>query len=288
MRHKIIMLYWISLLIPFSIIAANKNDLHNKTKIFDVSELDKLELKIKVDVADFKIDKNSNPGEIKITASYDADEFSLTTDFDEKDEELQIDFDKDGFWDEWDGEKNDGITAELEIFLPNDIEIMLNIKVKVGEIDFNLGDLKISEFRCKNWVGEVSINFDEPNRIKMEYFDLNTKIGSTSLHKLGNARFMDADIDCGTGELDVDFTGSLLPTSVATLDLDIGETTVTLSEHVGIELVLSKFWFLSEVSVPEGFKKSGRRYYNRAYKKSSEGLHLKINQGIGSLDFKIR
>ncbi|MBN1349903.1 hypothetical protein JXJ21_10870 [candidate division KSB1 bacterium] len=283
MKHTLF--FGMCLICLLMISEARARRLETESKSFDVSRINLLELKIEIDVSTLLIEKHSKPGIIDVAAAYDEDKYTLDTEFDKADETLVIKFDREGFWEK---KQHREENADLEIFLPDAVEIELKISMKVGVAKMNLGGLKLAGVRCKNWIGEIDIAFDEPNHCKMEYFDLNNKIGSTKIKKLGNARFIDADINSGTGELEVDFRGALETPSKANLDLDIGETTVILPRDFGIELSFSKLWFLSEVSIPREFKESGRRYRNREFKKYSKGLRINVDQGIGSLDFDVR
>ena len=180
----------------------------------------------------------------------------------------------------------DGKKAEAIVSLPTEVAIDFFAKIKAGEIDFELGGLKIVDFTLHNWAGEVQVSFDEPNRAEMEVLEVDAKVGEVTLSKLGNAHFKEAEINGGIGELQVDFTGDKLRRSTARVDLDIGETTVVLPRDLGVKMAISKFLFLSQVSVPSGFYRSGRYYYSDNYEQAPEGLFLKITSGIGELRMK--
>jgi predicted membrane protein len=147
--------------------------------------------------------------------------------------------------------------------------------------------LSVQELDVTTWAGEVDIDFASPNKIEMSHLHINTKIGETNIHHLGNARFTEAEIDGGIGEMRLDFAGAMLDGARANIDLDIGETRLYLPDDLGVRLSLSKFAFLTDVRLPASYEKSGRYYYSRHYQRSARSLQLHVSQGIGAVQFRI-
>jgi predicted membrane protein len=146
-----------------------------------------------------------------------------------------------------------------------------------------LGGLRVADFAMSVTAGEVNLDFDEPNRLEMETLELRTRIGESKFRHLGNARFRDADINGGIGEMIIDFSGAMLASAVARVDLDIGETVIILPQEAGAKLSVSKFLFLSQIDIPFDFRKDGRYYYTDNYGKAGQDFQLRINSGIGEL-----
>lgn len=238
-----------------------------------------LHLKVDIDAAEVKISKCSRDDEAWVTIYYQEDEFRVDVDFDEERPLLDIKFDKKG----WMDSDNDDLEAKAVIELPTGVEIDLETKIKAGEIDFDLGGLGLVNFELTTWAGEVLVEFSEPNKSEMDYLEINTKIGETELIKLGNARFRDAEINGGIGEMKVDFRGELLPKAYAIVDLDIGETELVVPEDVGVKLSVSKFLFMTDINLPYRFEKSGRYYYSKNYREATNELILKVSPGLGEL-----
>ncbi|MBN1561982.1 hypothetical protein JW998_17145 [candidate division KSB1 bacterium] len=188
----------------------------------------------------------------------------------------------------WNKDEKDGENAPVIILeLPYGPEISLSAHIKAGETKFELGDLAIVDFELRHWAGETTVVFSEPNRALMRTFDVNVKIGEVSLMHLGNALFEEADINSGIGELDIDFSGKGLDRSMARIDLDIGETNITLPQEIGAKMKVSRFLFLSEVNYPHWFEKRGDYYYSENYKESEKSLYLMISTGIGELGISV-
>ncbi len=238
-----------------------------------------LHVNIDIDAAEVRLIRSSRSKEASLSIYYSADEFKIYEDYDQKRARLDIEFDKKG----WSNDNKD-LEAEFVLELPSDVEIDLEARIKAGEIENDLGGLSFVGLDLTTWAGEVQVEFSEPNKREMEYLKINTKVGETEIVRLGNARFKEAEINGGIGEMSVDFRGLISKEAVADVDLDIGETTLYLPDKdVGVKLSVSKFLFLSDVEVPHDFRKSGRHYYSRNYDEAKNALRLRVSPGLGEL-----
>ncbi|MFQ6112770.1 MAG: LiaF domain-containing protein [bacterium] len=274
----LVVLSFVFLLGPTSLLAQHR-DVEQFKERYHTPSGKVFHVKVDIDAAEVKIAKCPQEDEAWLTVYYTEDEFKVHEDFDEERSRLEIEFDKKG----WMDSDNDGLEASFELKLPYGVDIDLAANIKAGEVEIDLGGLAMVDFDLKTWAGEVRVEFSEPNKTEMEYLDINTKVGETELIKLGNARFKDAEINGGIGEMTIDFTGELLPEARASVDLDIGETNIILPEDVGVRLSVSKFLFMSEVNLPYRFKKSGRHYYSKNYDEAASKFALKVSPGLGEL-----
>jgi hypothetical protein len=236
-------------------------------------------LRLDVDAGEVRMSRGQSEDELRVHLRYSKKEFRHAFRFNERDNFLEIRFDKEGWFDH----KGDRMTAELEIELPRDATLRADCKIKAGEVDMQLGGLRLADFALSVTAGSVNIDFDQPNRVEMEALTLNTKIGESRFRQLGNARFRDADLNGGIGEMTIDFSGAMLSEAVARVDLDIGETVIILPQDTGTKLAVSKFLFLSHIDLPFNLHKEGRYYYTENYREDDRGFQLRISSGIGEL-----
>jgi len=235
-------------------------------------------LRLDVDAGEVRLSRGQSEDQLSVHLVYTKTQFRHAFRFNEQDNALEIRFDKDGWFDH-DGD----MTAELEIELPRDATLRADCRIKAGEIEMQLGGLRIADFALSVTAGEVNLDFDQPNRVEMESLELKTRIGESTFRRLGNARFRNADINGGIGEMTIDFSGAMLPTAVAQVDLDIGETVIALPHDAGAKLSVSKFLFLSQIDMPFDLRKEGRYYYTENYGKAGQEFQLRISSGIGEL-----
>jgi hypothetical protein len=236
-------------------------------------------LRLEVDAGEVRLSRGQSEDQAVVHLTYTKKQFRHAFRFNEQDNRLEIRFDKEGWFDH-DGGR---MTAQLEIELPRDATLRIDCKIKAGEVEMQLGGLRLAEFAMSVTAGEVNLDFDQANRVEMETLDLRTRIGESNFRRLGNARFRDADINGGIGEMTIDFSGEMLATAVAEVDLDIGETVVVLPRQTATKFSVSKFLFLSHIDVPFDFRKDGRYYYTDDYGKTGQNFQLRISTGIGEL-----
>ena len=253
-------------------------------KVFSVQTQEILFVSLKIDAGEIYVHKNEQPDQVFISVQYDEDSDEIDIEFDEPRNELFISIDRDKWFKSWDDHR----TPKIEVLLPFDVTIELSSKIKAGEIDFELGSLKLKEFQLHNFAGEVEVDFPKPNQVEMEFFDMNVKVGETTLRRLGNARFRKAKINGGIGELDIDFSGEGLKSCRAEIDLDIGETAIYLPRELGVRFDSSTFGFLTQSSIDYQFDKKGRFYFSENYESASRTMDISISSGIGELRVSYR
>ncbi len=247
---------------------------------------DDITVRLKIDGASVVVGKGDYKAACYFRVSYAKERCEANVRFDEERSELRIEVDIENI--SFFKNNSDGDYAGVYLGLPRDKKVHLYADVKAGEIDFELGDLNIRNFQLDNWAGEVTVGFDEPNRSRMELFDVSVRMGEMTLQTLGNARFEQADINGGVGELVVDFTGLRIERAMARIDLDVGETNLVLPSDIGIKLKVSKFLFLSSIDYPDWFRKRGTYFYSKNYTESEDSLYLIISSGIGELNIDMR
>lgn len=248
---------------------------------------DEFQLDLDIDGGKVKLDKNDSGDECHVYVEYHRKKCDCDVHFNEHRNRLEVTLDHD-----WsiknDKRKRDSDYAYVSIELPYEPKITLDAKIKAGEVDFELGGIHLQDCELRNWAGEITLNFDEPNRTKLLNFDVNVKVGELSMYNLGNANFQEADINGGIGEMTLDFRGETIDYTTAYIDLDIGETTIIVPEEIGVKMKVSKFLFLSNVDYPNWFDRRGKYYYSENYNENEKNLYLVISTGIGELKIRVK
>lgn len=276
--------FWTALMLCASaglVLAQEKNkpapgyeDLDNDFKIDTGSTF---RMRVEVDAGKVRVSRGHSKDRVKARLFYDREEYEHTFRYNEKRNALEIILDKT----RWIGKHDNHEAGELDLELPTGGDMDLDFKIKAGEIEMQLGGLSLADFSLETIAGEVNLDFDEPNQREMTNLFLNTKIGESNFRRLGNARFRNAEIDGGIGQLTIDFSGDLLKDAIADVDLDIGETTIVLPRESGTRLSISKFMFLSHFEPPRDLRKDGRYYYSQNYDDAKQNFQLSISAGIG-------
>lgn len=246
-------------------------------RTYSVERLQSLRVVVRIDAGEVRFEASAT-GEARVTAIYTEDAFAAYSDFDADEGEWRVDLEKKS----WvkDSKNNE---SRLILELPTGVAVSLEADIKAGEVDLDFGGLSTEGLDLTTWAGEVRVDFSEANRVPMHELQINTKIGETRIHNLGNARFREATINGGIGEMTIDFRGEMLEKAEADIDLDVGETTLYLPREAGVKLAVSKFLFLSSVEVPRGYERHGRYYYSDNFDHARYSLSLRVSPGVGEL-----
>lgn len=236
-------------------------------------------VEIEVDAGMVSFGKNPVAGQIHIEGEMNEELDDLDTGFDERHNEFSLKLDRG----DWFNKICDDNSTHLKIWLPDNVNIKLNSQIKAGEIEYDLGGLSLVSFELHNFAGEVMVDFAQPNKIEMDFLEIDVKIGETHLRRLGNAKFSDAEINGGIGEMDIDLTGTNATSSQVNIDLDIGSASITLPDDSGIKLQRSALGFLTDGKMDRKFEKRGRYFYTPNYEKAVKTMMVSIHSGIGEL-----
>ncbi|MFC1509388.1 LiaF domain-containing protein [Candidatus Omnitrophota bacterium] len=262
-------------------------------KAFAIDENDVFKLDIDIDFADFSIKRSSSGNECSVFVDYD-DNYDVSLKFNKKKNKLSLEVDREELFadkhhDSCESKKCgcDKGMVEVVIAVPFGPETEIDARMKAGEIDCRLGGLNLTRFCLRSWAGKTTVDFDEPNRSELKTLDINCSVGETEILSLGNARFRNAYINSGIGELEVNFCGETIGKAHARIDLDIGETKIVVPDDTGVRMKLSRFLLFSDFKCHDGFEKRGRYFYSDNYDECENRFELSVSSGIGDIEVKI-
>jgi hypothetical protein len=253
---------------------------------FNISD-EEFKLSMNIDAGDVRVLRNDESNVCHVLIEYNKERCDLDVRFNEKRNELEVGIDIDDISFLHKENHDDNWKVDVTIELPYKPPISLDADIKAGEMRFDIGDIHLHNFELSNWAGEVKVDFDKPNCMEMDIFDVNVHVGETRLLNLCNAHLSEAIINGGIGEMTIDFNGKLTTRTMARIDLDIGETTLILPQDMGVKMKVTKFLFLSEMEYPTWFEKRGRYFYSENYKDNENSLYLDISTGIGELNIHL-
>lgn len=277
MRYTV--LVCLALIIPATASAGRNWQLFEES--YDITSED-LVVDIDIDYGKVNLRSSGSARACRVSVECDRELYDIDVRHERGKQTLAIDVNRDDW--PFNDKHGDHDFAEITIELPERPYLDIETDIRAGEIDFRLGGLAIERFDLDSTAGETTIDFDRPNRAEMDELRFHLMVGESKVFNLGNARFHNAVINSGIGALKVDFSGSALDRCDARLDLDIGETNVTVPKDLGVRMRYSKFLFLTDVEINGGFYSRGGWYYTDSYdEKGRKGLTLDISSGIGEL-----
>ncbi len=243
-------------------------------------------LSLRIDGGQVEIFRNEE-NDCHVFIEYTKDKCRADVSYDDKTDVLEIYVDHDNWALAKNGDSSKSKYATVRIGLPHKTDLNIDVVVKAGTLNMNLGDLYVKSMEVRSYAGEARINFDKPNRCEMATFDVDFKVGDVKLYNLGNANFSEADINSSVGSMLIDFNGERIKRTMARIDLEIGETTIIVPDDIGVKVKVSKFLFLSSVDYPTWFFQEGSYYYSRNYKDEKDSLYLIVSTGIGELKMRV-
>jgi len=268
-------------LIIFAVLFISGVSFGQKMEVMEESfniENEPFTVEIDIEAGEFEIRKSDEPGVLKMRVEYRSNRTDVQ--YKSRSDRFSLDIHNENWRD------GDNSRLKAYIYLPDDRVIDLESRLKAGELDCELGGLSLRNVDIRTYAGEADIRFAEPNKVAMQLLDINCSVGEVNLKHLGNARFERAEINSGIGELTADFSGSYKSDGKVRLDLDIGETRITLPENLGVRLKVNKAGFLSSVNIGGDFDKRNGYYYSTAYDNSKYNLNMMISTGIGELSIR--
>lgn len=170
---------------------------------------------------------------------------------------------------------------ECRLKLTPDIPISLNVELGFVKGQLKLGGLQLKEINFSSGVNKTSIDFDEPNPILLEYFDVEAGVGVLKMYNLGNANFRRFKFEGGIGEYILDFAGNKYDNSKVDIDVGLGKVKLFLPQSAGVRMKVDKS-FLCSFDIDDIYKKDDF-YYNESWGKTDNNMDMNIETGVGNI-----
>ena len=170
---------------------------------------------------------------------------------------------------------------ECHLKLTPDIPISLNVELGVVKGELKLGGLQLKEISFSSGVNKTFIDFDEPNPILLDYFDVEAGVGVLKMYNLGNANFRRFNFEGGIGEYVLDFAGNKYDNSRVDIDVGLGKVKLYLPQSSGVRMKVDKS-FLCSFDIDDIYKKDDF-YYNENWGKTENSMDMNIETGVGNI-----
>ena len=152
------------LLIAFIVVSpAYSQDYRNLNREFKIAVNNTLEVDVKVNLGKLFIKKGRLEDIGRLNVYYDREQYDFDYFFDDKYSELYVTLDNENYIEGLRDSKDFDDTAELTINFPENRNTNLDISVKAGTMDLDLGGIPLNNLSITSWVSETTIRFDEPN-----------------------------------------------------------------------------------------------------------------------------
>ncbi len=176
------------------------------------------------------------------------------------------------------GKPNKTIINKWDLALGN---YPLDIDIQAGAYEgkLELGGVPINQLKIQDGASKATINFEQANPIRMSTLTYKTGASSINLLGLGNANFEDMIFEGGTGNYELDFSGTLQADANVRITAGLSNMRITVPQGVPCKVTVTGG--LSNIS-PRGTWTIS----NNVYEQTGSGPMLTINieMGLGNLD----
>lgn len=178
--------------------------------------------------------------------------------------------------------------SALDLLLPRTAPVDLDLSIKAGAVRINGEGMRFADLDLTLWAGELDVAFPTLSADIVKRVDVDVKMGETSLRGLGNLAFEKLDVNGFAGEMTLDFTGVKRMRRAARIDLEFGSITIIVPRELGVEARISKWGFMAEVALPDGWERDGKYASSPAVLDRGVELSLDIRGGVGEISIIAR
>lgn len=155
----------------------------------------------------------------------------------------------------------------------------LDIQAGAYEGSLELGGVPITRLKIQDGASKGSVNFEEPNPLRMSSFTYQTGASSIDLTTLANANFDEMIFEGGTGNYLLDFSGTLQADSTVRVTAGMSNLRIVIPEGTACKVTITGG--LNNVS-PKGTWSITNGVYEKTG--SSPVLTINVEMGLGNLD----
>jgi len=128
-----------------------------------------------------------------------------------------------------------GQGAKLHIYIPPDLPVELNVLVKEGGLEADLGGLWLTGVDLRFNKGGVMLDVSEPLREPVENVTIRGRMGGAEIMNMGNASPRVLDVNCSMGGVELDLEGAWSRDCDARLKVTMGGMEVNVPDNIELE-----------------------------------------------------
>ncbi len=275
---KALVITLLMLLLASSMLFAAQQQQETLTKTFVPDASRPMTARVRGDAAEITIKGLPHGREGRARYRYHSRRFSGTLSWDAERNLFEADVDMDGL--SFDPEEEES-ESDLEILLPPNVPVDLDISLKAGVVELDGSGLDLSGCAIDLWAGELNAEFPDPLEKVIPRLTVDLKMGELNLAGLGNVPFEVLDINGFAGSTTLDFSGSVRMRREVRVDLEMGEIRIVVPAGMRVEARIARF--IAEVDLPQGWRQDGRYASSPGASRGESDLWLDIRGGLGSI-----
>ena len=173
----------------------------------------------------------------------------------------------------------------LDLTLAPQVPIDLSVALGAVEAQLELGGMSLTTAELDLGAAKTRLSFSEPNRVECRSLELTVAAAEFYAESLGNSLCEHTRFTGGVGDITLDFTGEWSggETRHAEIELGLGQLTLRLPRHLGVEIEVDRFLASFDRA---GFRKRGSRYRSEGYEDATTRLRISIRAVLGDIDIE--
>lgn len=180
-----------------------------------------------------------------------------------------------------DMEVEGGKAGEMELVLGRSVSTELELRTGATRSEIRLGGVPLTSLRIFTGASQTTLDFDEPNPVRMSRLHLKAGAAELEARKLGNARASEIVVESAVGEVDLDFSGEWTRDVTARVKTGIGQVVLRIPRDLGVRV--EKTSLLSSFSGIGLEKTEGGTYRTDNWSEADHHLDLSVEAAFGSI-----
>jgi len=123
-------------------------------------------------------------------------------------------------------------SARLHVYIPPDLPVELNVLVKEGGMQAELGGLWLTDINLRFNKGGVALSIDEPLQQPVNEFIVHGRMGGAEIMGVGNASPRVLDVSCAMGGAALDLSGAWSRDCDARVTISMGGMDIVVPDNI--------------------------------------------------------
>jgi len=174
----------------------------------------------------------------------------------------------------------------LEVTLSTRYPMELVLDVGACDAEFDFTGIPLTDISMDIGAASGTIEFAEPNPVRLERFDVDAGASSVEFESLGNANFEVFNFSGGAGSFDLDLRGKYEGESRVMIDVGVGSADIIVPEGIPVRVEADRDGWLSSVDFhgDDMEEVDDDVYETDDFEDAETRLIIEIDVGLGSVD----
>ena len=222
----------------------------------------------------------THDGSYRLSMTYAEDLFEPRVRFDAERGRLAVELEGDKV--RLHGNDFDASDQQLDLALPRDVPLDLDLSFGAIEAEIELGDLTLGRASIRTGASETTVSFAAPGRGSCERLSFQVGAAEFEALGLGNSGCRTVSLEGAVGDMHLDFSGERRTGDTRLLiKVGLGTVRISVPDDVGVRMTASRF--LASVH-QSGLVKQGSYLVSPGFDAAEAKLFIEVEAALGRVD----